>query len=127
MSPVNPNPYAAPNEDLGKPGVGRDSDGEVRRSSWWWHLPAVIVFCLGVAGFAFSLMIIAGTVRGLLVGYQRFGPLETIAVLSVYLTYGASWMIAGWMFSNRRWRPGLVILLIGILIPIVIVGFMEYL
>lgn len=110
------NPYASPSAD---------ANGYARVSRW--HLvPATASFLIGGASFVFGLFAVA-VMTYVLWKHQASETLGgMIAGCSLYLGFGASWMVAGWYYWKRRYRRGLIASGFGVLIPVVLFAILGF-
>jgi hypothetical protein len=116
------NPYASPAE-YASPAL---EAGQYARATGWRLVPAAASFVIGAASFVFGLFAV-GVMTYLLSTHQATeGPPFMIAGCSLYLGFGASWMIAGWYYWKRRYRRGLIASVFGVLIPIVLFATLGF-
>jgi hypothetical protein len=110
------NPYASPTLDT-------SGYAHVKR----WHLvPAAASFLIGVASFVFGLIAVA-VMTYVLWTHQANETLGgMIAGCSLFLGFGASWMVAGWYYWKRRYRRGLIASGFGVLIPVVLFAIFGF-
>lgn len=86
----------------------------------WRIIPAATFFAIGVASLGIGLAAVAIMTYVLLTqqANERVGGM--IAGCSMYLGFGASWSLAGWLYWHERYRYGLIATTIGALIPAVL-------
>jgi len=110
------NPYASPALDTG------DHAGVTR----WRLVTAAASFVIGAASFVFGLFAVA-VMTYVLSTHQANGTLGgMIAGCSLYLGFGASWMVAGWYYWKRRYRRWLIAAGFGVLIPVVLFTILGF-
>jgi hypothetical protein len=86
----------------------------------WRLVPAAVSFLLGAASFGFGLSGVA-----FMAYYAR--PEQTTdwlvlitARCSLFLGFGAAWMVAGWYFWCRRYGSGLIANGVGVLFAAIV-------
>ena len=116
------NPYAAPN-----------TTGQERAPAMRWRIfPAAASFLFGVASFGVGLAAVAimsyllwrRQGREALPGEATLGSM--VAGCSLYLGFGASWMLAGWYYWKARYRHGITASAFGNLIPVVLFAIFGF-
>jgi hypothetical protein len=108
------NPYQPP-EVSGSPS---EASGTATHPTGWRLVPAVFCFCLGFASFCFGLFAVAVMLYVLLIRKEWSFYGGMLAGCSLYLGFGIAWMLAGWLYWQRRFGFGLIATLLGMLIPV---------
>jgi hypothetical protein len=110
------NPYAPPGLHA----------GDRARGIPWHIVPAAASFLIGAASSVVGLFAVAGVIC-LLWTHQAGETLGgMIAGCSLYLGFGVSWMTAGYLYWQRRYRRGLIATGFGILIPVVLFAVLGF-
>lgn len=114
METDSTNPYAPP-------AVG----AAVRvRPLRWRIVPAAASFLVGLLSFGIGLAGAGAITFVLLMRLPNEVPRGPIAGCSMYLGFGASWMLAGWWYWTRRYGRGLIANAIGALIVGVLIAIL---
>ena len=110
MSPDTDNPFTPPAAGTHEP----------VRFMPWRIVPAAASFLVGAASFGFGLLGVA------VMAYSSWPEPTTdwlvliTARCSMFLGFGASWMVAGWYYWKRRYGHGLIANGVGVLITAIV-------
>lgn len=113
MKDVDLNPFSPPRQVS-------DSLPVAASATRWRLIPASISFLLGLASFIFGVFAVA--VMAYVLMTQNAGePLSgMIAGCTLYLGFGVTWMLAGWLYWHRYYRIAAAANGVGILFPVVL-------
>ena len=87
---------------------------------------AVVSFSIGAASFAVGLSCVEVMTRATWAHDANDTLGNMIAGCSLYLGFGASWMVAGRYYWKQRYRRGLVASGFGVLIPVVLFAILGF-
>jgi hypothetical protein len=108
------NPYSPP--------TVTDALPHVLPRSLWLRIPAFVVLLLGCCGVIVGVISIGILLK--IMSMQGFhmsdATLQGVAVL--YTGFGVSWMISGWCLRTGRRVFGVLGMVLGILVPLLILG-----
>ncbi len=90
--------------------------------SLWLQIPAYVVLFLGCFGFIMGVIVIVMFfVMVSMLGFHM--PDSTIQGGTIlWFGFGVSWMISGWCLRTGRWVLGVLGMVLGILVPVLILG-----
>lgn len=115
MQDVDSNPYSPP-ELL--------SDSAAAFITRWRLVPASISFFLGLASFMFGVFAVAVMAYVLMTQNANETVGGMIAGCTLYLGFGATWMMAGWCYWRRRYRIAAVANGVGVLFPVILIAIL---
>ncbi|MFN0021217.1 MAG: hypothetical protein ACKVP0_23460 [Pirellulaceae bacterium] len=117
MTTDRDNPYSAP-----------ALIGDYTRVTRWHVVPAAASFVIGAASFGLGLGVFAVGMNMLVLSTQHANAAidGMVAGCSLYLGFGAAWMVAGWCYGKRRFCRGLIATGFGVLIPVVLFAILGF-
>ena len=108
------NPYS--------PATVTDARSQGLPRSVWLRIPAFVVLLAGCFGFILGVItIVAFFVRVSMLGFHM--PDATLQGGTIlWFGFRVSWMISGWCLRTGRWVLGVLGMVLGILVPVLILG-----
>lgn len=113
MKDVDFNPFSPPRQVSG-------SLPAAASATRWRLIPASISFLLGLASFIFGVFAVAVMMYVLMTQNAAETLGGMIAGCSLYLGFGVTWMLAGWLYWHRRYGIAAATNAAGILFPVVL-------
>ena len=110
MQDADTNPYSPASPTL-------DSTAIATR---WRLVPASISFLFGLASYVFGMFAIAVMAYVSIMQNANESLGGMIAGCTLYLGFGVSWMLAGWLYWRRSYRVALMANGFGVLVSVVL-------